>query len=90
MEPARTQKLEIAELNPQRASSSRDFLCRIRYLCWNLTKENSENRRWPTALHFDCFGMAAASTRRPVIKDLAASRHRLFFATDSSGNAFPS
>jgi hypothetical protein len=34
----RTQKLEIAELNPQRASSSRDFLCRIWYLCWNLTK----------------------------------------------------
>jgi hypothetical protein len=33
----RTQKLEIAELNPQRASSSRDFLCRIWYLCWNLT-----------------------------------------------------
>jgi hypothetical protein len=32
----RTQKLEIAELNPQRASSSRDFLCRIWYLCWNL------------------------------------------------------
>src|SRR5271165_5104218 len=25
-------------------------------------KENSENRRWPTALHFDCFSMAAAST----------------------------
>jgi hypothetical protein len=24
----RNQKLEIAELNPQRASSSRDFLCR--------------------------------------------------------------
>ena len=37
MEPARTQKLEIAELNPKRASSSRDFLCRIWYLCRNLT-----------------------------------------------------
>jgi hypothetical protein len=35
----RTQKLEIAEFNPQRASSSRDFLCRIWYLCWNLTGE---------------------------------------------------
>src|SRR6266404_6976564 len=26
------------------------------------TKRTVENRRWPTALHFDCFGMAAAST----------------------------
>jgi hypothetical protein len=38
----RTQKLEIAELNPQRASSSRDFLCRIWYLCWNLTIAEGE------------------------------------------------
>src|SRR6202011_5844601 len=37
----RNQKLEIAELNPQRASSSRDFLCRIWYLCWNLTSMKS-------------------------------------------------
>jgi len=44
MEPARTQQLEIAELNPQRASSSRDFLCRIRYLCWNLTNIDKHYR----------------------------------------------
>ena len=25
-------------MNPQRASSSRDFLCRIWYVCWNLTQ----------------------------------------------------
>jgi hypothetical protein len=31
---------QIAELNPQRASSSRDFLCRIWFLCWNLTKKH--------------------------------------------------
>jgi hypothetical protein len=24
-------------------------------------KENSENRRWPTALHFDCFGMVGGT-----------------------------
>jgi hypothetical protein len=41
----RNQKLEIAELNPQRASSSRDFLCRIWYLCWNLTIKPSDQSR---------------------------------------------
>jgi hypothetical protein len=46
----RTQKLEIAELNPQRASSSRDFLCRIWYLCWNLTGLMEERGELPKQL----------------------------------------
>jgi hypothetical protein len=47
---ARTNWLEIAELNPQRASSSHDFLCRIWYLCWNLTwMEFAQSRRYRRA-----------------------------------------
>jgi len=46
MEPAHSE-LEIAELNPQRASSSSDFLCRIWYLCWNLTHNDSPLQCYP-------------------------------------------
>jgi putative DNA primase/helicase len=36
MEPAHSETGDC-RVEPQRASSSRDFLCRIWYLCWNLT-----------------------------------------------------
>jgi hypothetical protein len=47
----------LAQLVSRRRNESAQ--CEITFLS---NKENSENRRWPTALHFDCFGMAAAST----------------------------
>jgi hypothetical protein len=53
-------------LTPQRASSSRDFLCRIWYLCWNLTELNF----WrPTPSALLALGLRS-HTDIPALKEL--------------------